>query len=393
MLHTDLFGSVSPQDITTQGIKYAGAKTRLIAPILNMIAKVRPRRVLDGFAGTTRVSQALAQAGYQVLVNDTAIWTKTFAECYLKAHRSDAHYQGIIDHLNAVPPRHGWFSEHYGGEVVAGRLSKGQDGLKKPFQMPNANRLDGIRDEIDRLALAHDERQVALTSLILALERVDSTLGHYVSYLKAWSPRSFNTLQLELPRLIRSDQQHEVFNEDAVGLTAKVQADVAYFDPPYGSNNEKMPPSRVRYASYYHLWKTIILNDQPRLVGAARRREDCADTAGGSAFEEFRRSTSGRFMVIEAIERLILNTISPCVVLSYSSGGRATATELTDILARNGTIIDVVRIAHRRHVMSHMKWTNDWLRDGDGENFEYLFLLQKKPHKQTTNASPRLTTS
>lgn len=377
MLNPDLFGHLAPQNITTQGIKYAGAKTRLIAPILNMIASTNPQRVFDGFAGTTRVSQALAQAGYEVIANDTAIWSKTFAECYLNAHQSDAHYQGIIAHLNAVRPRHGWFSEHYGGKVAGGNRSQGRDGLKKPFQMQNANKLDGIREEIDRLDLAHDEKHLALTSLILALERVDSTLGHYVSYLKEWSPRSFNALHLVLPHIVRSGRPHQVFNEDTLSLTSKVGADVAYFDPPYGSNNEKMPPSRVRYESYYHIWKTIILNDQPPLFGAARRREDCSDNVSGSEFEEFRRADNGRFRVIEALARLIRNTLAPYIVLSYSSGGRATAAELTDILNSSGRIIDFVKISHQRHVMSHMKWTHDWLRDDDARNFEYLFLLQK----------------
>jgi len=373
----DLLGDALPSVVKTQGIKYAGAKTRLIAPILSMISSVRPVRVFDGFSGTTRVSQALAQAGYRVIANDSAIWSRTFAECYLNAHRSDEHYWKMIRHLNAATPRHGWFSEHYGGEVMQGGLSRGRDGLKKPFQMKNANKLDGIREEIDRLGLEYDERNVALTSLILALERVDSTLGHYVAYLNTWSPRSFHPLQLALPRIVRSGKKHRVLNEDTIELTARVHADVAYFDPPYGSNNEKMPPSRVRYASYYHLWKTVILNDRPKLFGAANRREDCSDKITGSVFEDFRKSANGRFMVTEAIERLIRNTASPAIILSYSSGGRATASELNEILCRNGEVSRFVQISHKKHVMSHMKWTHDWLRDSDNDHFEYLFLLQK----------------
>lgn len=374
---SDLFGNVLSKSIETQGIKYAGAKTKLIAPIIEMISSVRPKRVFDGFAGTTRVSQALAQAGYEVIANDKAIWSKTFAECYLNSCRADTHYQKIINHLNAVKPKHGWFSENYGGELKDGQISLGRDGLKKPFQMHNANKLDAIRDEIDILNLECDEKNVILTSLILALERVDSTLGHYVSYLKNWSPRSYNDMVLKLPKIVRSGISHAVYNEDAVNLTKEIEADVAYFDPPYGSNNEKMPPSRVRYESYYHIWKTIILNDQPKLFGAAKRREDCSDIVCGSAFEEFRKAESGRFIVLETIEKLIKNTVSANIVLSYSSGGRATANELTDILNRNGKVTDFVKISHKKNVMSCMKWTDDWISDIDSENLEYLFLLKR----------------
>jgi adenine-specific DNA-methyltransferase len=374
----DLFERPQLQEPKTQGIKYAGAKTKLLSAIVEMVSSVNPKRVFDGFAGTTRVSQALALAGYEVIANDTAVWSKTFAECYLNSQRDKAHYQRIIDHLNSLPPIHGWFSEHYGGDALGGETSRGRDGLKKPFQMHNTTKLDAIRTEIDRLELDQDEKNVALTGLIMALEQVDSTLGHYVSYLNEWSPRSYKSMHLNVPRICQNNKSHKVYNTDTLSLTAEVEADVAYFDPPYGSNNEKMPPSRVRYSSYYHIWKTVILNDRPKLFGAACRREDSSDTVGGSVFEDFRRSLSGRFVVVEAIERLIQLTKSPNIILSYSSGGRATAQELTDILSANGEVIDVIKMSHKKNVMAHMKWTNDWLRDVDSEHIEYLFMLRKE---------------
>ena len=97
------------------------------------------------------------------------------------------------------------------------------------------------------------------------------------------------------------------------------------FDPPYGSNNEKMPPSRVRYAAYYHVWTSVVLFDKPDLFGKANRRCDTADSVAASAFEEFRRSARGRFIAVEAIEQLIEATPARWTILSYSSGGRATA--------------------------------------------------------------------
>ena len=373
----DLLGNPTKETLTTEGIKYAGSKTKLIETIIDLVSRLNPSSVFDGFAGTTRVSQAFARSGYNVVCNDKAIWSRTFAECYLNSLRTDEHYQAILQHLNDLKPKHGWFSEHYGGEVGDNQSSVGLDGLKKPFQMFNANKLDAIREEIDRLSLEPDEKNVAITSLILGLERVDSTLGHYVAYLKEWSPRSFRNLHLKLPNIVRSGKTHSVHNTDTVELTKNVNADVAYFDPPYGSNNEKMPPSRVRYESYYHLWKTVILNDQPAIFGAAKRRTDSSDRTCGSEFEEFRRGSNGQCLVISAIDRLIKNTVSPNIVLSYSSGGRATAEELSEVLRNNGEVVEFIKISHKRNVMSYMTWTNDWHRDSDSTNFEYLFLLKK----------------
>lgn len=139
-----------------------------------------------------------------------------------------------------------------------------------------------------------------------------------------------------------------------------------------------MPPSRVRYASYYHVWTTVILNDQPELFGKALCRKDTSDKVATSVFEEFRRNpATNRFIAVEAIERLIKNTEARWILLSYSSGGRATADELNEALQRNGTIVEVVELDYKRNVMADMKWTNDWIREAEAPNREFLFLLEK----------------
>lgn len=131
----------------------------------------------------------------------------------------------------------------------------------------------------------------------MALDKVDNALGHYASYLRKWSPRSFNTIQLLMPLMETQPARHQVMNKDIFQALHKVKADLSYFDPPYGSNNEKMPPSRVRYASYYHIWKTIILNDKPKLKGKSNRREDSSDQQASSIFEEFRKNKEGVFIL------------------------------------------------------------------------------------------------
>ena len=270
----------------------------------------------------------------------------------------------------------GWFTQHYGGKSNGG-VAIQHDGLKKPWQIHNTRKLDGIREEIDNLSLSTTEKAVALTSLILGLDRVDNTLGHFVSYLRNWSPRSYNELHLEVPNLFVNTKENEAIRGDVFDMVNR-DVDLAYFDPPYGSNNEKMPPSRVRYASYYHLWTTICLNDRPKVFGKAMRRNDTSDVIAGSVFEEFQRNpNSGRFLAVEAIERLIHSTSARWIILSYSSGGRATADEMHNILAENGDVVNLIELDYRRHVMAEMKWTNEWLRDAESPNREFLFLIDR----------------
>lgn len=365
--------------LKTQGVKYAGSKLKIIPKILNLADKIGAKSVLDGFSGTTRVSQAFAKSGYSVVSNDSSVWSEIFATCYLKAQDTDSYYEELIQHLNSLSPIDGWFTHHYGGEENGG-ISVQNDGLKKPWQIHNTRKLDAIREEIDRLDLSKTDEAVALTSLILALDKVDSTLGHFTSYLREWSTRSYKDIFLEVPSIVRSKEaeNHIVSRSDVFSAVNTFDTDLSYFDPPYGSNNEKMPPSRVRYRSYYHLLTTVCLNDKPELFGKAKRRKDSSDSYLPSVFEDFRKNESGDFVAVKAIEDLIRKTKSRWVILSYSSGGRATAEELDKTLKENGRILEVIELDHKKNIMSEMKWTNEWLRETEKKNKELLFLLDKQ---------------
>lgn len=355
--------------IQTQGVKYAGSKLKIIPYIVELLAELEGvKNVLDGFSGSTRVSQAFAQLGYNTTSNDISAWSEVFGTCYLKSTNSDQYYQEIIQHLNNLKGYDGWFTEYYGGEEVQ---------TKKPFQAKNTRKLDAIRDEIENLTLSWEDKCVLLTSLIYALDAVDSTLGHYVAYLSKWSPRSYKDLELKLPARFPIISQNKVIKNDIFDTIARNEFDFVYFDPPYGSNNEKMPPSRVRYNSYYHIWTTIIQNDKPSIFGKANRREDSRDGISSSVFEEFRKNDDGSFMAMEALRKLIKETRSKYILLSYSSGGRATKEELSDIMDETGKMLKAVEIDYQKNVMGNMRWTNEWI-NSDGKYHEYLFLMEKK---------------
>jgi len=361
----------------TQGIKYTGSKREILPALLELIKPLNVKTVLDGFSGTTRVSQALKQAGYIVYANDIADWSKVFGECYLLNRKPASYYLPIIEHLNNLPGKYGWFSENYGGEPNGGSAIQ-KDGRKRIWQLHNTKKLDAIRDEIDKIAKDEIEKSVLLTSLIIAMDKVDSSVGHQVSYLKKWAPRAYNIMKMEVPRLIIDDKQHQVYQKDIFDLVNDIEVDLAYYDPPYGSSNELMPPSRVRYASYYHIWKTICLNDKPKLVGAANRREDVGDTISSSIFEEFRKNDKGQYIVIEALERLIKNTPAKYVVLSYNNNGRATFKAIIDILKNLKKKISIIEMDYRKNVMATItRTTNEWINDTNGKNKEYLFLINK----------------
>lgn len=377
MLQTTLLPESSQmQAPSTEGVKYIGSKLRVLPHIYRVVEQLNVRSVFDGFSGTTRVSQYFAKLGYQVVANDLAVWSEIFATCYLMAERTPAEYQKLIDYLNSVEPEDGWFTENYGGLPNDG-FAVQKDGLKKPWQIHNTRKLDGIRQEIDCLKLNPIDKAVALTSLILALDKVDNCIGHYCSYLKHWSPRSYNPIFLTVPKILGFNDSHKVYRQNTIDLAPHISADLAYYDPPYGSNNEKMPASRVRYSAYYHIWKSICLNDKPELFGKAKRRVDSSDKKFPSEFEEFRKDSSGKYIAVESIRELIEATNSEWILLSYSSGGRATLENLLEILSDNGKLQQIIEIDLTKNVMSTMRWTMKWTNNANLKETEYLFLLKK----------------
>ncbi len=363
--------------IHTTGIKYAGSKLRLLPHIFSIIENLPVQTVLDGFSGSTRVSQALAQKNYRVISNDISDYSYIFAQCFLLNHKDTNYFQPMIDHLNQLPESDGWFTQHYGGDVNNGSAIQ-RDGTKKPWQRHNTQKLDAIRPEIDKLVSDPIDKAVLLASLMLALDEVDNTLGHFSAYLKEWSKRSYKTLQLKVPPFFELTQQHNVLQQDIFTTITQQKADLAYFDPPYGSNNEKMPSSRVRYTAYYHLWETICKNDQPAIFGAAGRRIDSSDKIIHNPFEDFRKNPiTQKYIATEAIDQLIAQTNTRYIVLSYSSGGKSTAKELNEIINQHGKLKKTMKTDYRKNIMAQRKWTNQWLKDNPEPNQEYLFLLEK----------------
>lgn len=349
----------------TEGIKYAGSKLKLL-PFILELAHMPPNvtTVLDGFSGTTRVSQAFAREGFTVTANDISPWSEVFARCYLKADKPDDFYEKLLAHLNGLPGKNGWFSEHYGGK---------ETDRKKPFRLKNMQKLDAVREEIDRLPLSWTDKCVLLTSLILALDKVDSTLGHFTSYLARWSARSKGDLTLKMPVRPPFRPGHEVLRQDVFDTVQNRRWDLAYFDPPYGSSNDKMPSSRVRYNAYYHFWATVVKNDRPPLFGAAARREDSRDKQ--NAFESFRRGPNGRFEALNAVERLLAQTNAHYILFSYSSGGRIPRKELQQTLCAHGNLLAAREIDYQKNIMARLTSTNEWTQQGG--NKEYLFLIEK----------------
>ncbi|MFM2248617.1 MAG: hypothetical protein RL071_4692, partial [Pseudomonadota bacterium] len=148
-------------------IKYIGSKRALLSAVIAALDDGQgPTTALDAFSGTARVGHALKARGFAVTANDHNAYAAVLARCYLEA---DAEVHGdaaaeLIAALNALPPRAGWFTQTY---CVDSRF----------FQPHNGEKVDAVREAIAGWALEPTLEAVALTALMEAADRVDSTVG------------------------------------------------------------------------------------------------------------------------------------------------------------------------------------------------------------------------
>jgi adenine-specific DNA-methyltransferase len=362
--------------VQTEGVRYTGSKREIIPKILEICANSCDgiRSVLDGCSGTTRVSQAFKTAGYDVTANDLAEYTQVFGRCYLLNNKPKQYFVQWVEHLNSIEGKSGWFTKHYGG--VVGTNPKGNaiqsDGKKRPWQIHNTKKLDSILEEIPKLTADPTERSVLLTSTILAMDKVDNTMGHQVAFLKQWPKRSFDTIHLEVPRLISGQGNCSVSRKSIFDI--EDYFDLVYLDPPYGTNNQVTKTTRVRYRSYYHLWTTICKNDQPSLHGAALRRYDASSDSLPGGISQF--ESTNHEVVYQATRKLIEQLNCRYVLFSYSITGKVTPTDLQEIFSQY-KLLQFARFDYKEHAMKRCTSNETWLGD-QGVNQEFLILIEKR---------------
>jgi adenine-specific DNA-methyltransferase len=277
-------------------IKYIGSKRTLIPVILDVVRRLENvRTVVDLFSGTSRVGHALKAAGCRVLSNDHNAYAATLARCYVQADREDVLEQteALVREFNGLPGAAGYFTETF---CVRSRF----------FQPKNGERIDAIREAIVAKGLEPELESVMLVSLMEAADRVDSTTGLQMAYLKSWAPRAFNDLELRVPNVLPrakhgKGKAHSLDALEAAKLLG--DADVVYLDPPYNQHS---------YLGNYHVWESLVRWDKPEVYGVACKRIDV---------RERRSLFNSRPRFASTMKQLFTSLSAPVVVVSFNNEG------------------------------------------------------------------------
>jgi adenine-specific DNA-methyltransferase len=346
-------------------IKYLGSKRRLVPVLARVCEESSARTALDLFTGTTRVAQAFKERGAHVTAVDTARYSEVFARCYVETDAIDVDKDDLEDalaHLRSLPGERGYVTATFCEQ-------------SRFFQPFNGERIDAIRDAIEREYASTPLHPVLLTSLIEAADRVDSTTGVQMAYVKDWAPRSYRPLDLRTPsllvgsgRAVRADALRAV---DALG-----EFDLAYLDPPYNQH---------RYYTNYHVWETLVAWDAPDHYGVACKRGDARDPATGSAFNRRREMSCALRSIVSKVRARVL-------VLSYNDESWVDVDELREICSVRGSV-EVLAFDSKRYVGAQIG-----IHNPSGErvgtvshvrNLEYLLLAGERPDVRRLAAAAR----
>jgi adenine-specific DNA-methyltransferase len=290
-------------------IKYLGSKRTLVPVLGAMATAIEAATAVDLFTGTTRVAQEFKRRGLSVTASDIATYSEVLSDCYIATDAAAVDQDAVRDALgclSSLPGRPGYFTRTFCEE-------------SRFFQPKNGARVDAIRDAIEADYRDSPLFPVLLSSLILAADRVDSTAGLQMAYLKSWAPRAHHDLELRAPELlpgpgrtVRGDAQTVV-----LGLPS---TDLMYLDPPYNQH---------RYFTNYHVWETLVRWDRPEPYGVARKRVDSRDELTKSVFNRKREMPA-------AFAEVLRTAKAETLIVSYNDESWITPEQMTAALRDAG---------------------------------------------------------
>lgn len=307
-------------------IKYLGSKRTLIPALTQLGQASGAKTALDLFTGTTRVAQAFKKLGMTVTASDVASYSECFGKTWIELDGDNANRTELVEailELDDLKGEAGYFTEKFCVEA-------------RYFQPKNGEKVDAIRERIERDFRESWMYYPLLTSLIMGADRVDSTTGIQMAFLKGWASRSGNNLELRDPELLSGPGRS--IRGDALEIVKDLpEVDLAYLDPPYNQH---------RYFSNYHIWESLVRWDKPETYGIANKRLDARDSAMKSPF-------NSKKTMAKALAQLISDLKCETMVLSYNNESWLSRTELLEIASTRGHV-EILDFDFKRYVGSQI---------------------------------------
>ena len=306
-------------------MRYIGGKSLMLDNINDVIKEntKNVNTVLDVFSGSGVVATNFKKLNYAVRTNDALYFSYVLNRGTICLNRVPK-FQGLgiknpISYLNNLTIENTDFT--LDDCFIYKNYSPNEDCNRMYFQNENAIKIDIIRLTIENWKaegkIDEDEYFYLLSALINAVPFISNITGVYGAYLKHWDVRTYNSLTLTEPEIIRSRKKHIAFNMDANELAKDITVDLAYLDPPY---NER------QYLPNYHVLETIAKYDNPQLHGVTGMRD----------YSGQRSDFCQKSKVADAFRELLDNINAKYILVSYNNEGLLSTEELSKIVQDAG---------------------------------------------------------
>lgn len=278
--------------ISINNRRYLGNKYKLLKFIRKIVDTecIDSSSFFDVFAGTGVVASEFSEM--KIITNDLLYSNYIVHYAFL----SDNVYNStklinLIDYYNSKHVENepeNYFSINFADTYFSHYVSK---------------KIGFIREDIESRYNSREinakERSILITSLIYALDKIASTVGHYDAYRK--TDEYNNRLHLKMLDIKPSKYGSECFNEDSNRLVKKIKADIVYLDPPYNSR---------QYSDAYHLLENLARWEKPEVFGVAKKMD-----------RSHIKSDYCTRQATDAFEDLINNIDAKYILLSYNNTG------------------------------------------------------------------------
>lgn len=274
--------------------RYLGSKTKLLPLIKDVIEKecIEVHSFLDLFAGTGVVGESFNTEDDAVFFNDSLVSNYYSYLAWFGNQPVDSKLiHSIVKEYNEKQVK----TDNYVSLNFSDTF----------FSKKNCRKIGFIRENIEirylRKEINEREKAILITSLLLSMDRIANTVGHYDAYRKNGDlSRELIIFNLELDD-IKKNHNNKIFCSDANELVRNLSADLVYIDPPYNSR---------QYSDAYHLLENIAEWNKPDVVGIARKYD--------------RNSKKSKYSLRSApkyFEDLIENIKAKYILVSYNNMG------------------------------------------------------------------------
>jgi adenine-specific DNA-methyltransferase len=345
-------------------MRFIGNKESIAEHIINLLTDKgltdKGLTFCDAFCGTGSVADAVKNS-FNIVLNDNLKWCVTYSKSRLLAGDCDFHRLGFdpFEYLNnSAESVEGFFYRNYspGGST------------RMYFSPENASRIDYFREQIEKWftdsLISEDEYAFLLSCLLESVSDVSNTAGVYGAFLKKWDSRASKPIIFN--RFDFNNTNHHTisaYNDKIENIIQKVECDILYLDPPYTQN---------QYGTQYHIFETLILNDNPPI----------SKVTGSRPVTPMRSYWSVDYKAHILFDYVIANTKAKYIVFSYNNDGFLSKEFIEASLKRYGK-----PESFECRTISYKKYRN-FKTTGDKEHFEYLFFVEKKPLDEVIFESP-----